>query len=111
MTNQKVPIKHYQQLSKLFPETISALENLGSAVRSEGPLKGKAVELIQLAGAAALQSQGSVHSHTRRAIQAGATVEEIYHALLLLISTIGFPRVSAAITWAEDVLEKKKKRS
>jgi 4-carboxymuconolactone decarboxylase len=110
MANQKVPIKHYQQLAQLFPETISALENLGSAVRNDGPLKGKTVELIQLAGAAALQSQGSVHSHTRRAIQAGASAEEVYHTLLLLVSTIGFPRASAAITWAEDVLTKKKKK-
>lgn len=108
MAQQKVPIKHYQQLAKLFPGAISALENLGSAVRDAGPLEGKTVELIQLAGAAAAQSEGAVHSHTRRAIQEGATPLEVYHTLLLLISTIGFPRVSAAMNWAQDVLGKKK---
>ena len=41
MANQKVPVKHYQQLSKLFPETISALEHLGSAIHNSGPIKGK----------------------------------------------------------------------
>ncbi|MBI5603974.1 MAG: carboxymuconolactone decarboxylase family protein [Deltaproteobacteria bacterium] len=110
MAQPKVPIRHYQQLAKLFPEAISALENLGTAVRDSGPLKGKTVELIQLAGAAAVQSEGSVHSHTRRAIQEGATKEEVYHTLLLLISTIGFPRTSAAMRWAEDVLSKGKKK-
>ena len=110
MAQPKVPIRHYQQLAKLFPEAISALENLGTAVRNSGPLKGKTVELIQLAGAAAVQSEGSVHSHTRRAIQEGATKEEVYHTLLLLISTIGFPRASAAMRWAEDVLSKGKKK-
>jgi 4-carboxymuconolactone decarboxylase len=109
MTNQKVPIKHYQQLVKFFPEAISALENLGSAVRNTGPLKGKTVELIQLAGAAAVQSEGSVHSHTRRAVQEGASKEEIRHTIMLLISTIGFPRASAALKWAEDILSKGKK--
>lgn len=108
MTKQKVPVKHYQKLSNLFPEVISALEDIGSAVRKAGPIEGKTVELIQLAGAAAVQSEGSVHSHTRRALQAGATKEEIYHTLMLLISTIGFPRVSAALNWAQDLINKKK---
>jgi 4-carboxymuconolactone decarboxylase len=109
MANQKVPVKHYQQLSKLFPETISALENLGSAIHNSGPIRGKTAELIQLAGAAAVQSEGSVHSHTRRAVKEGASKEEIRHTLLLLISTIGFPRASAALRWAEDILSTPKK--
>jgi 4-carboxymuconolactone decarboxylase len=109
MTNQKVPVKHYQRLSKLFPEAISALENLGAAVHRSGPINGKTAELIRLAGAAAVQSEGSVHSHTRRAFQEGASKEEIRHAILLLISTIGFPRASAALRWAEDILGKAKK--
>jgi 4-carboxymuconolactone decarboxylase len=107
MAKQKVPIKHYQELSKRFPGVISAVENLGSAIREAGPIKEKTAELIQLAGAAAAQSEGSVHSHTRRAIQAGATPEEITHALVLLISTIGFPKVSAALRWAQDILGQK----
>jgi 4-carboxymuconolactone decarboxylase len=109
MASKKVPSKHYQELTKRFPGVMSAIEDLGFAVREEGPIDGKTAELIQLAAAAALQSEGSVHSHTRRAFQAGATKDEIYHALLLLVSTIGFPRVSAAISWAQDVLSKKKK--
>lgn len=98
MSNQKIQNKHYQDLSKLFPEVMSALENLGSTIRNAGPIERKTTHLIQLAEAAALQSEGSVHSHARRAIQAGATQEEIYHALLLLTSTIGFPRVAAAVS-------------
>jgi AhpD family alkylhydroperoxidase len=108
MAREKVPIKHYQKLSKRFPEVISAVEGLGSAIRAAGPIEGKTVELIQLAGAAAMQSEGSVHSHTRRALQAGAAPEEIYHTLILLISTIGFPRTSAALNWAQDIISQKK---
>jgi alkylhydroperoxidase/carboxymuconolactone decarboxylase family protein YurZ len=55
-----------------------------------------------------MQSEGSVHSHTRRALKAGATKEEVLHALVLLISTIGFPRASAALNWAQDVIATKK---
>ena len=93
-----------------FPEVLSAVENLGSAIRQAGPIPEKTAELVQLAGAAATQMEGSVHSHTRRALQAGAAPREIYQTLLLLISTIGFPKVSAAITWAKDILTREKKK-
>jgi 4-carboxymuconolactone decarboxylase len=110
MAKQKVPVKHYQELSKLFPEVLSAVENLGSAIRQAGPIPEKTAELIQLAGAAATQMEGSVHSHTRRAAKAGASPEEIYQTLLLLISTIGFPKVSAALSWAKDILNRGEKK-
>ena len=64
------------------------------------------VDPALLAAAASLQSEGAVHSHTRRALEAGAAQEEIYHALVLLVSTIGFPKVAAAISWADDVTRK-----
>ena len=70
-----------------------------------GPLDAKTSELIQLAGAAATRSEGAVHSHCRRARDAGATREEVHHALLLLTSTVGFPTVSAAMSWVDDVLD------
>ena len=44
-----------------------------------------------------------------RALEAGAKPEELYHTLLLLTSTIGFPTVSAALSWIDDVLADKRK--
>jgi 4-carboxymuconolactone decarboxylase len=105
MAKQKVPIKHYQELSKLFPGVLAAVENLGSVIREAGTIPEKTAELIQLAAAAASQLEGSVHSHTRRALKAGATPEEIFQTLILLLSTIGFPKVSTSIMWAQDVLK------
>ena len=107
MTEKKIHSKHYQKLTQMFPDVLAAVENLGSTVREAGPIDKKTSELIQLAVAAASQSTGSVHSHTRRAVQAGATNEEIYHALLLLVSTIGFPKVAAARSWVDNILEDK----
>ena len=104
MSEDKGP-KHYQHLQKKFPEVLSAVETLGSTVRAAGPLDNKTSELIQLGVAASLGSIGSVHSHARRALQAGASEEELQHALLLLISTIGFPKVAAALAWIQDVLD------
>lgn len=99
----KVPALH-TSLKKRFPKYFSALESLGKAVRSSGPIDTKTSHLIQLAGAVAIRAEGAVHSHVRRAMEAGATPDEIYHAILLLTSTIGFPKVSAAISWADDII-------
>lgn len=105
MTDKKYPSRTYYEVSKKYPDVMSAVENLGKCIRSSGPLDEKTSHLIQLAAAAAMQSEGSVHSHTKRAIKAGATADEIYHALLLLIPTGGFPRTMAAISWCRDILE------
>ncbi len=94
--------KHYNRLARRFPEYFAAVERLGETVKSAGPLEPKVAELIQLAAAATAHSEGSVHSHARRAMKAGATTEELQHALLLLTSTIGFPAVSAALSWIDD---------
>jgi 4-carboxymuconolactone decarboxylase len=98
----------YESLRKKHGKFIDAVEELGKAVREEGPLDEKTALLIQLAAAAAIRSEGSVHSHTKRALKAGAAPEEIYHAVMLLSSTIGFPNVSAALSWVEDVLSEKR---
>ena len=97
----------YNFIKEKHPGFLEAVEGLGERVRQAGPLEAKTSHLIQLAAAAAIRSQGSVHSHTRRALQAGATPEEIIHALILLTSTIGFPNVSAALSWSYDVMGQK----
>jgi 4-carboxymuconolactone decarboxylase len=103
MTEEMYP-GWYKFIRDKHGKFIKALEQLGEAVRQEGPLDEKTAHLIQLAAAAANHSEGSVHSHARRALAAGASPEEIYHAVILLASTIGFPRTSAALSWVYDVL-------
>ncbi len=103
----KMP-KQYLTNQKRYKGFMKALENLGKAAKAAGPLNKKTSELVQLAAAASIHSEGSVHSHTRRALEAGAKPEEIRHAVVLLTSTIGFPSVSAALSWVDDVLEKKR---
>jgi alkylhydroperoxidase/carboxymuconolactone decarboxylase family protein YurZ len=97
-------------IRKRFSKYFKAVENIGKQAKSAGPLNDKTSHLIQLAAAAAIRSEGSVHSHTRRAIESGAKPEELYHAIILLTSTIGFPTVSAALSWVDDVLSEKIKK-
>jgi alkylhydroperoxidase/carboxymuconolactone decarboxylase family protein YurZ len=100
----------YLLVQKQYPEYFAAVESLGEAARRAGPLDEKTVHLVQLTAAAAVRSEGAVHSHVRRAINVGATPEEIRHAILAVTSTIGFPNVTAALSWAEDVLAERKSR-
>lgn len=94
----------YQRMMERMPAFIAAIDNIGSIIRQAGPLDEKTIQLIQIAAAAAIRSEGAMHSHVRRAQDAGATPGEIRHALLCLTSTIGFPGVAAALTWADDEL-------
>jgi len=100
--------RFYLQLKKKHQDYFGAVEALGQAVHSAGPLDVKMTNLVQLAAAAAIRSEGAVHSHVRRALEAGATADEIHHALISLTSTIGFPNVIAALSWAEDVVGEQK---
>jgi AhpD family alkylhydroperoxidase len=106
MTKKDKP-SFYKKANKKFPAVFEAVEQLGITLRKAGPIDEKTSHLIQLAAASAMQSEGSVYSHTRRALLAGATPEEIHHTLLLLVSTIGFPQAMAAFSWVEEVTKKK----
>ncbi|MDD3816443.1 MAG: carboxymuconolactone decarboxylase family protein [Desulfocapsaceae bacterium] len=109
MSDKRKP-SFYKKVSKQFPEVMSAVAGLGTTLRTAGPLDEKTTHLIQLAAAAAMQSEGSVSSHTRRALEVGASPEEISHTLLLLVTTIGFPQAMAALSWSQDTMEKKSKK-
>ena len=97
--------KFYQKMQNNYPGVMQAVNELGKATSDAGPVADKQAQLIQLGAAAAMRSEGSVHSHTRRALKAGASPEEVRHTLILLISTIGYPNVAAALSWADDILE------
>jgi alkylhydroperoxidase/carboxymuconolactone decarboxylase family protein YurZ len=99
--------KNYLTLQKKYPELISAFEKAGKLAKGSGPIDEKTGHLIQLAACAALRSEGGVHSHARRAVKAGASEDEMYHVIALLINTIGFSTAAAAFSWVNDVTGEK----
>lgn len=96
---------NYTWINKTFGKAMKAHERFGKELLAAGPVGRKTAQLVQLAAAAAVRSEGAVHSHVRRALKAKATPAEIYHTLILLGSTIGFPAVSAALCWAREIVE------
>jgi 4-carboxymuconolactone decarboxylase len=93
---------HCMGIRNRYKEFGKILNELGQTAKQSGPLDEKTSELVQLAASAAIRSEGAVHSHARRAMELGATPKEIYHVLILLTSTIGFPTVAASISWVDD---------
>ena len=103
MSENHIP-EHFKSLQQRFGDVIEASEALGTAIRDRGPIDERTAHLIQMAAAAAIGSEGSAQSHARRALAAGATSEQLYHAILLLVSTVGFPRAAAGIKWIDEVV-------
>lgn len=102
--------KRYLKFGEDYPEILNAYEKLGEAVQNSGPLEKKTKALIKLSISIGAKMEGAVHSHTRKALEAGCSEEEIKQVVLLSLPTLGFPSMMAAMTWVEDVFEKKKEK-
>ena len=99
--------KVYEKFSSEFPELFEQYNQLGAACREAGPLDEKAQNLVKLGIALGINSRGGVMSSTRKAIKSGASREEIIHAVLMGMTTTGFPTMMAALGWVEEVISQK----
>lgn len=101
MSDLPLPFERFQDE---YPHVLEAYEQLGELAAAAGPLDIKTRELIKLGMAAAVHSVSAVQSHTHRALENGADRAEIQHALLLGVTTLGFPTMMAALTWAKQAI-------
>lgn len=100
-----------EEFAERYPEVWEAYNRLGEATAAAGPLDEKTQRLLKLAIAMGAQRQGAVNSHTRRALAAGCTPEELIHVGILAISTIGWPAAFAAICWIQETVAKQRERA
>jgi len=100
--------KRFKKFMEEFPETAKAYEMLGASVHKAGPLDEKTRALIKVAISTGAGLEGALHSHVRKAISSGVKPEEIKHAIMLSLPTIGLPSMMAALSWADDIIEDKK---
>lgn len=100
--------KRFQKFTEDYPEVAKAYEALGSAVHAAGPLDEKTRALVKLAISTGARLEGAVHSHTRKAVNAGCTSGEMRQVALLSLPTIGLPSMMAALSWIDDIVENKK---
>ncbi|MCE7937318.1 alkylhydroperoxidase [bacterium] len=99
----KLP-KRYRDFSASHPDVWQAFEHLGATAAASGPLDERTRELVKLGMAAAGRSRSAVQSHVHRALEAGATPAEVEHAVMVGITTIGFPTMMTALSWVRDAI-------
>jgi 4-carboxymuconolactone decarboxylase len=89
-----------------YPDIGTTYDKLANDCHEGGPLDKKTRRLVKLGIAVGLNSEGGVRSHARRALQEGASPDEIRHVVLLAFTTAGFPSMIAAYKWVEEVISK-----
>ena len=99
----------YVEFREQYPEIARAYDELAVKCHSWGPLEEKTRRLIKLGIAIGLHSEGGVRSHARRALEEGITADEIRHAVILAMTTAGFPIMIASMKWVEEVIKKNEK--
>jgi len=101
---RKLP-ERFLEFTKAFPQIAAAYENLAGECHNAGSLNKRDRALVRLGIAIGSGMEGSVHSQVRKALDEGLQPDEIRHAFLLALTAIGFPRMMAAMTWADDILK------
>ena len=94
----------YEQFRQEFPDVSRAYDDISRFTAAAGPLDEKIVQLVKLGMAVAGGQEGAVHSHARRAVEAGAIRDEVRHVGLLALTTTGFPRMMTGLAWIDDVV-------
>ncbi len=94
----------FRRFVQAYPECGMTYEALAAASREAAGFPEKDAELLKLALAMGSRLEGAVHSHARRALEAGATAAEVRGVGLLGLTTLGLPHSMMGTSWIEDVL-------
>lgn len=96
--------KPYVDFKEHFPELAQVFEKMGALCKEAGPLEPRAARLVKMGVAVATGSRGGIKSQARKALGEGFTAEELRHAAVLAMPSIGFAPVVAAIGWINEVV-------
>ena len=95
-----------ESFKRAFPHAWATYEQLRDTCDKDGPLDGKTVELVKIGISAALGHEGGLIAHVSQAKKAGASDEEVYHAILVSTGLAGFSSVLGAFGTANKFLRK-----
>jgi len=96
------PSTSAEGIRKNYPGIWKRFTELADACHKAGPLDEKMRRLVKLALAVASGSEGATHSAVRHAKEAGITMKEMEHVVMLGITTLGFPAAGRAFAWIHD---------
>lgn len=96
----------YQRARQQFPDLMAHYERLGESAANAGPLDAKTIALVKLGMCVGAGLEGGAHASVRKALAAGCSADELRHAAVLAVTTLGFPTMARTRAWIEDVLAK-----
>jgi 4-carboxymuconolactone decarboxylase len=103
--NETPTPRSYNRFKEKYPEIGARYEELGHAVHHNGPLSERERALVKLAISGSQLYHSAFKAHIRKAIAAGLTRAEIEHVALLMLPTVGFPTMKAALGLIEEQFE------
>lgn len=89
------------ELAEMNPAVLNGLQTIGGSAGKTGKLEPKIHELIALAVAVTTRCDGCIVAHTKKAVELGATREEISEALGTAIAL----NAGAALVYSSRVLD------
>lgn len=103
----------YESFRERFGAHIDMLDTVGEMVSQSVGMDQKTKHLVKLGIAAGAGLTGAVKAHSRQALKAGASPEQVEGVALLCLTTIGLPRSVAVLQWIREERshsEERKKR-
>lgn len=93
-------------LDELMPETAGAFGQMRNSIFKDGFLDLKTKELIAIASSVLMRCQFCVDVHSRRAIDAGATKEEIAETISVAMFVAAGSQIGWTNVYGENVYDK-----
>lgn len=103
MSTNDIP-KTFKSFTDRFPSLGQAHHQAAAAIDAAGPLDAKTRALVKIGICAGAGLESALKSQVRRGLEAGLSSDEIEHALVLGMNSVGFPKTVAAWQWARKVL-------
>lgn len=101
--------KTFKEFVKTYPEIWHAHERLAQACAEAGPLDRKSRELVKVGISVGAGLETATKRHALMALENGASEEEIFHVVLMAMTTCGHPAAAAGWQWAREAIGTRKK--
>ena len=92
-----------KELQERYPRVWDSHKALSEACLEAGPLDRKTALLVKVGIAAASRKRTPLATHIRRALEGGASPEEVEHAIILTATTQGLSTMMQAMHEWENV--------
>lgn len=95
----------WRRLAADHPALAEAYDRFSDECRRTGPLDTAAIALVKLSVSVGCGAARTVHSHTKKALRAGADRQALRQVAFIALPTIGLPAALDALRWIEESID------